>query len=313
MPRPSDPAGLVDALRDGDVRALARAISIVEDGRPGAAEILSSCYRMGGRARIVGITGAPGSGKSTLTDRLIGVIRGQGGTVAVVAVDPSSPFSGGSILGDRIRMQRHVSDRSVFVRSMSSRGHLGGLADATAKVLALVDAAGFETILVETVGVGQSEVEVAGSADTTVVVVTPGWGDAVQAAKAGLLEVGDVFVVNKADRPGADEVARELIEMLELGPANRPWVPPIVTASALEGTGIGEVWEAIAAHTRFLEDGDRLAAVRRERAAAELRRAAMARVSAHVGGIDPALLDAVTERRLDPWAAAESVRGPSQP
>jgi LAO/AO transport system kinase len=228
--------------------------------------------------------------------------------VGVVAVDPSSPFTGGSILGDRIRMQAHVSDSGVFVRSMSSRGHLGGLADATSRVLVVLAAAGFDPIIVETVGVGQSEVEVVGTADTTVVVVTPGWGDGVQAAKAGVLEIGDVFVVNKADLPGADGVARDLVQMLELAPSAE-WDVPVVRCAAADGSGVQDVWDAVARHQDFLRGDGRLGAVRRARAEAELRRAVTARLARRVAAaaLDPAIVDAVADRRIDPWSAAASV------
>lgn len=312
MTIPVDAERLVDRLVAGDVRALARAISIVEDGRDGADEVLARAYPAGGTARVVGVTGAPGSGKSTLVSRLISHVRSRGERVAVVAVDPSSPVSGGSLLGDRIRMQDHVDDPSVFVRSMSSRGHLGGLADATAKAIALIDAAGYETILVETVGVGQSEVEVAADADTTVVVVTPGWGDSVQAAKAGLLEVGHLFAVNKADRPGADEAAAALTEMLELGDPDPDWVPPVIVLSARDGMGISDLVAALDRHAEFLSEGSRRDEIRRRRALAEVRRAVRSRIAVVDARIAPALIEAVAARRTDPWSAAESLGDPAQ-
>lgn len=312
MSVPVDPRHLVRLLVDGDTRALARAISVVEDDRPGAGRIVALAYPRGGRSRVVGVTGAPGSGKSTLVSRLIDGFRSRDEGVAVVAVDPSSPVSGGSVLGDRIRMQDHVDDPSVFVRSMSSRGHLGGLADATAKAIALIDAAGYENILVETVGVGQSEVEVAAAADTTVVVVTPEWGDSVQAAKAGLLEIGQVFVVNKSDRPGAEESARDLTEMIGMGDDRPEWVPPVVVASARDGVGIVDVHRALDRHAAFLSEGSRREDVRRRRAAVEIHRAVRSRVAREVAIIEPELLDAVAARRTDPWTAAESVRRPAQ-
>lgn len=312
MTIPVDAERLVDRLVAGDLRALARAISVVEDGRTGADEVLARAYPAGGTARVVGVTGAPGSGKSTLVSRMISYVRARGERVAVVAVDPSSPVSGGSLLGDRIRMQDHVDDPSVFVRSMSSRGHLGGLADATAKAIALIDAAGYETILVETVGVGQSEVEVAADADTTVVVVTPGWGDSVQAAKAGLLEVGHVFAVNKADRPGADEAAAALTEMLELGDVGPDWVPPVIVLSARDGMGISDLVSALDRHAAFLSEGSRRDEVRRRRALAEVRRAVRSRIAVVDARIAPALIDAVATRRTDPWSAAESLGDPAQ-
>lgn len=285
----------------GDRRALARAISLVEDRRPGGDRLLALLYPRGGAAAVVGVTGAPGTGKSTLVDRLVRHLRSEQRRVGVVAVDPSSPFTGGALLGDRIRMQDHAADPGVFIRSMSSRGHLGGLAATTDRVVALLDAAGFDPVLVETVGVGQSEVEVARAADTTVVVVTPQWGDGVQAAKAGLLEAGDVFVVNKADLPGVDLVVRDLTQMLELG-ETRAWVPPVVVCSAATGEGTAAVWEAVEGHLAAGEP----AARRRSRARHELERAVAARIAARLGDgrLDPDLVAAVEERRIDPWSAA---------
>lgn len=307
-----DPEALALAASGGDRRALARCISIIEDHRPGAGELLATLYPRGGNAQVVGITGAPGAGKSTLTDGWIRHLRREGRTVAVVAVDPSSPLTGGSILGDRIRMQDHVTDPGVFVRSMSSRGHLGGLADATAQVVGVLDGCGFDMVLVETVGVGQSEVEVMGIADTTVVVVTPGWGDSVQAAKAGLTEIGDVFVVNKADLPGADQVAAELAHMLDLGldlGTAGPWQSPIVSCQAERGAGVTEAWLAVQSHWEFLKTGDRLADQRRAQAENVIRGAVKVvtlRLARRVGSdkLDPVLLDRVQDRVLDPWAAA---------
>jgi LAO/AO transport system kinase len=309
MALPSDPLEVLSRALAGDRRALARAMSVVEDARPGADAVLKEAYPGGGRARIVGLTGSPGAGKSTLTDRLIGLHRERGARVGVVAVDPSSPFSGGAILGDRIRMQRHASDEAVFVRSMSSRGRLGGLADASAKVVALLDAAGYDPILLETVGVGQSEVEVVELADTVVVVVTPGMGDGVQAAKAGLLEVGDVFVVNKADRPGADEVVRDLTQMLEMG-ERRAWSPPILTTVAPTGVGVDRVAAAIGDHLTHLGEKG-LTARRRRHAEVTVRRATLAILAERLSAdrLDDALIDAVAARSVDPWTAARSVAG----
>ncbi|MCU1374007.1 MAG: Methylmalonyl Co-A mutase-associated GTPase MeaB, partial [Actinomycetia bacterium] len=216
MARMKDPQQLVDALREGDRGALARALSLVEQGGQPARDVGRLAYPHGGHAYTVGLTGAPGAGKSTLTNALIGNLRGRGETVAVLAIDPSSPFTGGAILGDRVRMQDHALDDGVFIRSMATRGHLGGLALATPQAIRVLDAAGAPWVLLETVGVGQVEVEVAGAADTTVVVVNPGWGDAVQANKAGLMEIADVFVINKADRAGVNETRRDLETMLEM-------------------------------------------------------------------------------------------------
>lgn len=294
---------LAERLLAGDRRALARAISVVEDSDPSPFTAL--LHPHGGNARVVGITGAPGSGKSTLADRLITRVRRDGLTVAVVAIDPSSPFTGGAVLGDRIRMQAHVSDPGVYVRSMSTRGALGGLSTATEAAVVVLDAAGFDLILVETVGVGQSEVDVMQLVQTTVVVVAPGFGDGVQAAKAGVLEIGDVFVVNKSDLPGADGVVRDLTQMLELG-VRGGWMPPIVAVSALDGSGIDAVWEAIARHAAHLDSPDG-AGDRRARVELSIRRALVALLTSQVVDRDiPAgLIDSVLAREIDPWLAAE--------
>lgn len=308
MARISDPAILIPQARKGDRRALARLITIVEDGNTAATDVLGHVFRSGGRAWTTGLTGAPGAGKSTLTDRLIGNVRGGGDEVAVVAVDPSSPFSGGAVLGDRVRMQDHVDDRGVYIRSMASRGHLGGIAAATPRVVALLDGIGFPEVIIETVGVGQAEVEIAGNADTTLVVVNPGWGDSVQAAKAGLLEIGDVFVVNKADRRGVGETVRDLTQMLELG-ETQEWQPPIIPTVAATGDGVGEVWEAIGEHRAYLEDSGRLVKTREDRLVAEMEAALLASLRSRLRSTVPErewadLTDRVRERDLDPWNAA---------
>ena len=253
----------------------------------------------------MGITGAPGSGKSTLTDRLITRVRRDGLTVAVLAIDPSSPFTGGAVLGDRVRMQDHVSDPGVYVRSMSTRGALGGLSTATEAAVVVLDAAGFDLIVVETVGVGQSEVDVMQLVDTTVVVVAPGFGDGVQAAKAGVLEIGDVFVVNKSDLPGADGVVRDLTQMLELG-VRGGWIPPIVSVSALEGSGVDGVWDAVTGHATHL-DSPEGAWDRRARVELSIRRALVARLTSEVVDLEiPAeMIDLVLAREVDPWLVAE--------
>src|SRR5438270_10519109 len=252
MVRQRDPQQLVDALRSGDRGALARALSLVEQGGPPAREIGRLAYPFGGGAYTVGLTGAPGAGKSTLTSALIALVRASEERVAVLAIDPSSPFTGGAILGDRVRMQDHALDDGVFIRSMATRGHLGGLALATPQAIRVLDAAGKPWVLLETVGVGQVEVEVAGAADTTVVVVNPGWGDSVQANKAGLLEIADLFVVNKADRPGVDETRRDLELMLELSTLG-DWRPPILSTVASTGEGLDELRKAIDDHRAFVE------------------------------------------------------------
>jgi LAO/AO transport system kinase len=295
---------LVDRARAGDRRALARLVSRVEDDTLEGREALSDVYREGGTARIIGITGAPGAGKSTLVEQLVGHAVDHG-TVAVVAVDPSSPFTGGAVLGDRIRMQRHTDDPRVYIRSMANRGHLGGLADSTPRVVALLDGLGFDDVVIETVGVGQAEVDVAASADTVLVVVNPGWGDSIQTAKAGLLEIGDIFVVNKADRPGAHEAVTDLNRMLDAGP-DRAWRPPVVTAIAVDGTGIGELLSAIADHRRYLVESGALDQRRRERALREIEAAVRAglRRRGRLDDAGAAILDRVSAREIDPWSAA---------
>jgi LAO/AO transport system kinase len=307
--RTADAGPLVERALTGDRGAIARLISLVETGGDAAVVSVASLFSHTGRAYTVGITGAPGSGKSTLTDRLIAGIRRRDETVGVLAVDPSSPFSGGAILGDRVRMQAHATDPGVFIRSMATRGHLGGLALATPQAARVLDAAGLAWILVETVGVGQVEVEVAGATDTTVVVVNPGWGDAVQANKAGLLEIADVFAVNKADRPAADEAVRDLVQMLELGGV-REWHPPVVETVATEDQGTDALWSAVLAHREFLGDCGRLARRRRDRLAQEIRTIARERLTAGVEGAArtgafAALVDQVAVRTLDPYAAAD--------
>lgn len=304
-----DPSALLTAATAGDRAALARLISLVERGGDGARQVGRLTHPLGGRTYTVGITGAPGAGKSTLTDRLLSHLRGQGTDVAVLAVDPSSPFSGGAILGDRVRMQDHAGDAGVYIRSMATRGHVGGLALSTPEAIRVLDAAGFPLVLVETVGVGQVEVEVAGAADTTVVVVNPGWGDAVQANKAGLLEAADVLVVNKSDRPGAADARRDLEMMLDMNLAPGPWRPPVVSTVAATGEGVAELWDAVAAHRSHQEESGALAARRAVRVEAEVRAIVLhhlgARVDAQCSGpaFDQAMAE-VAARRTDPWSAA---------
>jgi LAO/AO transport system kinase len=292
---------------------LARLLSAVEAGGDDARAVGRATHPLGGNAHTIGVTGAPGSGKSTLTNALLTVMRRAGERAAVLAVDPSSPFSGGAILGDRVRMQDHALDPDVFIRSMASRGHLGGLALATPEAIRVLDAAGFPWIVVETVGVGQVEVEVAGAADTTVVVLNPGWGDTVQAAKAGLLEVADVFAVNKADRPGADDVRRDLDQMLDLASIDG-WRPPIVATTATASTGVDDLWRVIGEHRAHLRSDGRLERRRVERARDELARIVAARLVAQAeegtrwGQLDE-LVVRVAKRELDPWSAADELVG----
>ena len=306
----NDPTALVASAREGNRTALARLLSLVERGGEGAREVGRLTHPLGGSARTIGLTGAPGAGKSTLTSALVGAIRADGLDVAVLAIDPSSPFSGGAILGDRVRMGEHALDDGVFIRSMATRGHLGGLALATPQAIRVLDATGHERILVETVGVGQVEVEVASSADSTVVVVNPGWGDEVQAAKAGLLEIADVFVVNKADRPGAADTRRDLEQMLELSAAKDGWRPPIIETVARDGVGVDELWAALADHEAHLESTGQLQRRRADRLDRELRAIVAERLHeralALCAGYEwQRLHDDVLARRLDPWSASD--------
>jgi LAO/AO transport system kinase len=303
-----DPAELLAGARDGDRAALARLLSLVERGGADARAVGRLTHPAGGAAYTVGITGAPGAGKSTLTDALLRVVRAEDDTVAVLAVDPSSPFSGGAILGDRVRMSDHATDDGVFIRSMATRGHLGGLSLATLEAVRVLDAACWPWIVIETVGVGQVEVEVAGAADTTVVVVNPGWGDSVQANKAGLLEIADVLVINKADRPGADETRRDLERMLDLT-APGGWRPPVVATTAVTGEGVPELWAAIGEHRQHLITTGSLEPRRAARVQEELVHIVAALLRERVlaaGGQDLEDLSAeVAARRVDPWSAAE--------
>lgn len=300
-------AALLERARSGDRAALARLLSVVERGGPDARAIGARTHPLGGVAYTVGITGAPGAGKSTLTNALVRQVRADGPRVAVLAIDPSSPFSGGAILGDRVRMQDHTEDPGVFIRSMATRGHLGGLSLATLEAVRALDAVGWPWIVIETVGVGQVEVEVAGAADTTVVVVNPGWGDAVQANKAGLMEIADLFVINKADRPGAAETRRDLERMLDLS-ARDGWRPTIVDTTAPTGAGVADLWAGIAAHRQHLEERDELEIRRRARVGDELTRILAAlleeRARAAGGPRLAELADDVADRKVDPWTAA---------
>jgi LAO/AO transport system kinase len=313
-PPGSDAAALVGAARAGDRGAIAKLISLVEAGGETAFPAVAELFRHGGGAATVGVTGAPGSGKSTLTDKLIARIRRDGAEVGVLAVDPTSPFTGGAILGDRVRMQDHATDEGVFIRSMATRGHLGGLALATPQAIRVLDAAGKPWVIVETVGVGQVEVEIAGAADTTVVVVNPGWGDGVQANKAGLLEIADVLVVNKADRPGTPDTVRDLELMLELA-GERDWRPPIVETVATEGHGVDELWDAVVAHHAFLERDGRLARRREAHLRDEVRAIVLSRLDDRVDDVCRGerfdrLVAQVVARELDPYTAADELLSP---
>lgn len=318
MARRRTPDELVPAAVAGDRAALARLLSLVERGGPAAREVGRLVHPLGGATYTVGLTGAPGAGKSTLTSAMVRVLRERDERVGVLAIDPSSPFTGGAILGDRVRMGDHALDEEVFIRSMATRGHLGGLALATPEAVRVLDAAGFPWVVVETVGVGQVEVEVAGAADTTVVVVNPGWGDAVQANKAGLMEIADVFVVNKADRPGASEARRDLEQMLDLS-APGDWRVPVLTTVAEGGEGVPELVDAVAEHRAHLEATGGLARRRHERLGGELHRILAERLleEARRLGRGDAFDEAVRRvgaRQVDPWTASDGLlerRGPA--
>jgi LAO/AO transport system kinase len=313
--RTVDVVDLVERARGGQPRAVARLISLVENDAPELRDVAAALSPYGGHAQVVGLTGSPGVGKSTTTSAMVGVLRAAGKRVGVLAVDPSSPFSGGALLGDRVRMQDHATDDGVFIRSMASRGQLGGLSAAVPQALRVLDAAACDVVLVETVGVGQAEVEIASLADTTLLVLAPGFGDGIQAAKAGIIEIADVFVVNKADRDGADQVARDLRYMQSLGgrhSAPGSWRPPIVKAVASRGEGVDKIIEEIESHRAWMDKHDELARRRRARAAAEIEAIALGTVKERFANVHgSAALDSaaarVVEGDTDPYAAAEEL------
>jgi LAO/AO transport system kinase len=317
LARQVDVADLVDRAREGQARAVARLISLVEDNAPQLREVAAALAPLTGRARVLGITGPPGAGKSTSTSALISAYRERGERVGVLAIDPSSPFSGGALLGDRIRMSDHATDAGVFIRSMATRGHLGGMAAATPQALRVLDAAGFDVVIIETVGVGQSEVDVVRLADTTLVMLAPGMGDGIQAAKAGILEVADAFVVNKADRDGAEATVNDLKYMISLGRKEirgPSWRRPIVRTTATTGEGIPDVLDAIDAHATWMADHGELEARRAHRAATEVEAIAVAALRARIGSVHGGdTLDQLAKRvvagELDPYAAADQVIG----
>lgn len=311
------------AAAGGERAAKARLLSLIERGGGDARRIGRLAAPRAGAAYVVGLTGAPGAGKSTLTSAIIGHLRGQGEQVAVLAIDPSSPFTGGAILGDRVRMQDHATDDGVFIRSMATRGHLGGLSLATPEAIRLLDALGHRWIIVETVGVGQVEVEVAGKADTTVVVVNPGWGDSVQANKAGLMEVADVFAINKADRPGVPETVRDLRQMLDLSaalahdadpeaPVEEGWAVPILPTIGPSGEGVDGLWEAVLAHRTHAEVTGLADRRRRFRRGEELREIVSRRLEQRAREIGSderwsTLTESVVSGERDPWSAADEM------
>ncbi|MBM36715.1 MAG: methylmalonyl Co-A mutase-associated GTPase MeaB [Actinomycetota bacterium] len=304
----TDPVALFKAAREGQRLALARLMSLVERGGDEARLVGSHTFPQVGNAYTIGMTGAPGSGKSSLTSVLASVVRAEDQRLAILAVDPSSPFTGGAILGDRVRMQDHVTDEGIYIRSMATRGHLGGLSLATPQAVRVLDALGWPWVLIETVGVGQVEVDIAGAADTTIVVVNPGWGDAVQANKAGLMEVADIFVVNKSDRKGADDTRRDIQQMLELSSLG-DWEPPILMTVATDQSGADELWKAVNEHRSYLETSDELTARRNSRIQNELaeivQRSLERNVAAVMDGSDAAeLRQQLIQRDIDPYTAA---------
>ena len=311
--RTRDPQQLLDLARGGDRGALARLLSMVERSDDESRAVSRLAYPLSGNAYTVGLTGAPGAGKSTLTSATIGVLRKRQLEVAVLAIDPSSPFTGGAILGDRVRMQDHATDPGVFIRSMATRGHLGGLSLATPEAIRVLDAVGRKWVLVETVGVGQVEVEIAGKADTTVVVVNPGWGDAVQANKAGLMEIADIFVINKADRKGTEETHRDIEQMLDMSDIGEgEWRPPVVKTIASDGTGVEDLWETILRHREHMESSGDLQIRRKFRLAEELREIVARRLYNRAREICTGprwdeLQSQVLDRRVDPWTAADEM------
>ena len=306
---------IVEQILQGEVRAAARLMRDLDDGIPEAREVLKQLYRHSGRAHIIGITGSPGVGKSTLTDRLIQYLRQEGRTVGVVAVDPTSPFSGGAILGDRIRMQRHALDEGVFIRSLATRGHFGGLTASARAVITVLDAMGKEYILVETVGVGQDEVEIAATAYTTMVVTVPGLGDDIQAIKAGILEVADLLVVNKADREGASRTYQDLLQMLDLQSIrkNNAWRPKVFMTQAKEDQGIQELLAGVREHRDYLmkNQGEALLAARYQRVRQEflelLKEGVFRELVARItdSGLLEEILQEIVAKRTDPYSASE--------
>ena len=303
-----DTTELVAAAHAGDTRSIGRILTQIEDRTTMGRDLIRALFTVGGLATLTGVTGTPGAGKSTLVSSLMTHVLESSEKAAIVAVDPSSPFTGGAILGDRIRMGAHAGDQRVFIRSVANRGALGGISQATPAIVAALDGLGFTEIIIETVGIGQSEVEITTTADTAIVVVSPGWGDAVQVAKAGFLEIADIFVVNKADREGADVAVRDLRSMLELAPRTG-WMPPVIETVATTGSGVGAVWNAVAKHRAYLVESGTDATRRRVRAAAQLSAALRQSLD---DTVDPAtgsadLIAQIALRQIDPWTAADRV------
>ncbi|SFR06468.1 methylmalonyl Co-A mutase-associated GTPase MeaB [Desulfoscipio geothermicus] len=304
---------LVDRFKAGETRALARLISLLENEDPQHEELLKELFKRTGQAYVVGFTGSPGAGKSSLVDQVVKQLRREGLTVGVIAVDPTSPFSGGALLGDRIRMQEHALDKGVFIRSMGTRGSLGGLAKTTKDVVKAMDAFGFDWVIIETVGVGQAELDIMHVADTTVVVLTPGAGDAIQTIKAGIMEIADVFAVNKSDMPGAEKIVTEVEIMLDQQCDQAKWRPPVKPTSSLAGTGIVELLDAIKGHRQHLADNNILQIKRQQRMRAETLEIVNFKWQQKVlkqlnlpGKVND-LLDQVVQKQLDPYTAAHAI------
>ncbi len=303
---------LVEGLLKGNRRAAARLISLIENDDQGKRSLLSEIFPFTGKAMIIGITGAPGAGKSSLVDGLLKKVRKDGLTAGIIAVDPTSPFSGGAILGDRIRMQDHALDPEIFIRSMGTRGNLGGLSRSTREAIQVLDAFGKDLVIVETVGVGQSEVDIVRTADTTVVVLTPAGGDSVQTIKAGIMEIADIFVINKADLPGADRTATEINMMLDMN-GSKKWRPPVQQTVTIKGEGIDELWQALQDHRAYLAQSGRLAEVRRQRVRRELTEQVEYLVKQKIWEqvrdrieLD-SMVDRINRREEDPYSAAEGL------
>jgi LAO/AO transport system kinase len=309
--RKTDVDDLVARARKAEPRAVARLITLIENASPQLRQVMAALNPLAGKARIIGLTGAPGVGKSTSTSALVRAFRARDLRVGVLAVDPSSPFTGGALLGDRVRMQDHASDSGVFIRSMASRGHLGGLSWAAPQAIRVLDAAGCDVVLVETVGVGQAEVEIASLADSTIVLVAPGMGDSIQAAKAGILEIADVFVVNKADRDGAQQTIRDLRNMIALA-APEGWKPPIVPTVAVKDEGVADVVERLGEHLSWMEDSGELGRRRRTRARDEIEAIAVTALRERMGDLHghqdlDVLAEKVLDGSCDPYAAADEL------
>jgi LAO/AO transport system kinase len=312
---PSTLQSWVDRIRTGDVRALARAISTIEDGRSESRELLKALFNYAGQARVIGLTGAPGAGKSTLVDQIAREYRGQKHTVGIIAVDPTSPYTGGAILGDRIRMQAHHADPGIFIRSMATRGNLGGLARATTDVATVLDAAGKNIVLIETVGVGQDEIDIVRLADVTVVILVPGMGDDVQTIKAGIMEIADIFVINKSDREGADRVEREIRSMQSLAVRSDKWTPPIIKTVASDGKGVPELARVISDYEKYLQQHNLLLKKKisnwRERLIEMLRDSLLERLlSERLSEAEiTRLAEEVAQHRRDPYSLVEEIVG----